>query len=318
MGDVRSLEDDVEAPPGPSSPLCRASYFPIIRMCSRRTDRASTSSPVPRHGDDDSAMTADGLPAIDRRAVRDRNGRILFYYAPLPRRDAVNAGQAVACRVSLCKSRSAGEILSTSPVAVAVNKSRFAVPLQVRRRQLDDIRRRLAALDVDDDDHRGDSCCEPKSDTWRGASPEDRISGRRRSTDDADDDDERDKHRKQRRQRLQQAVSVLTRSCADAEGPDIRRGGSVESDSGSRSDRDCSTDGSASGSTDTDHDHASITVSYVYNSTIHRIVFSSKNFCVGCHQNMTGPESPDRIMAQRTWRQLIPNTNTHRWSRWNQ
>jgi len=275
MGDVRSSGDseddvsDVEAP-GSSPPLCRASYFPIIRMCSRRSSHASSrtpSSPAPRDSDVVGTMTADGLP-IERRAVRDRDGRILFYYAPLPRRGPVG-GETVACRVSLCKSRSAGEILSASATsAPAVNNSRFAVPLQVRRRQLDEIRRRLAAVDVDDDD--GDSCCcrefsdEAESGTCPGSRSDDRINGNRgRLMDDdddvGDDDDELDKHRKQRRQRLQHAVSVLT-NFADT-GLGVRRGGSVESDCGSRSDRDCSTDGSASASTDTDHDHASLTVS---------------------------------------------------------
>jgi len=285
MGDVRSseddyLSDDVEAPSAGSSyhALCRASYFPIIRMCSRhRSDQTSpggttSSPPEPPHSDDTAGtMTADdGLATIERRAVRDRNGRILFYYAPLPHRRGLpvnpsSDGQAVACRVSMCKSRSAGEILSTSSPVAAVNKSRFAVPLQVRRRQLDDIRRRLAAVDVDDDDRQRDSSsCEVESDTsWQQPSPEERISERRLTFDD-DDGDEVDKHRKQRRQRLQQAVTLLT--SFNAGGPAVvRRGGSVESDSGSRSDRDCSTDGSASGSTDTDHDQTSLTVSYTNN-----------------------------------------------------
>jgi len=265
MGDVRSSADseddasDVEEPRS-SPPLCRASNFPIIRMCSRRSNQASvrtSSQAASRNSDDSGVMTADG-PLIERRAVRDRNGRILFYYAPLPLQSPVDS-ETVGCRVSLCKSRSAGEILSTS---ATVNNSRFAVPLQVRRRQLDDIRRRLAAVDVDDDggSRRTD---ETGTGTCGGSRYNDRIICNRRrlmdNDDDDDDDDELDRHHKQRRQRLQQAVSILP-SSADS-GLSVRRGGSVDSDCGSRSDRDCSTDGSASVSTDTDHDYASVTVS---------------------------------------------------------
>jgi len=268
MGDVRSEDDvsDVEAPRS-SPPFCRASNFPIIRMCSRRSNQAASSPtsspPAPQVGG--TTTTTDDERPLERRAVRDRNGRILFYYAPLPRRGAAAAGETAGCRVSLCKSRSTGEILSSSALTVPAsvnNSSRFAVPLQVRRRQLDDIRRRLAAVDVDDDD--GNSClCRHCSDeaAVSGTCPGDRINcNRRKSMDDDDDDDDKlDKHRKQRRQRLQQAVSVLQNSTDIGQG--VRRGGSVESDSGSRSDRDCSTDGSASVSTDTDHERASFTVS---------------------------------------------------------
>lgn len=270
MGDVRSLGDpedgeSEEEAPRSSPSFCRPSYFPIIRMCSRRSNKASshTSYPAaPRDSDDGSTMTDDG-PPIKRRAVRDRNGRILFYYAPLPRRSPV-VSETVGCRVSLCKSRSAGEILSTSTTSVpAGNNSLFAVPFQVRRRQLDNIRRRLAAVDVEDDN---DSWCyrqcsdEAESSTCRASRVDDHINCNGGRLMDSDgEDDEVDRHRKQRRQRLQQAVSALPNS--DDVEPGVRRGGSVESDCGSRSDRDGSTDGSASASTDTDHDHASSTVS---------------------------------------------------------
>ena len=265
MGDVRSPGDpeDDEETSGSSPPFCRASYFPIIRMCSRRSNHASsrTSCPsAPRTGDDagddaggGGAMTADA-PPIERRAVRDRNGRILFYYAPLPGRGPAADDETVGCRVSLCKSRSAGEILSTSATpSPAVGNARFAVPLQVRRRQMDDIRRRLAAVDVDDDDSDGSSCRQFSDDAESRL--DDHINSNRGRLMVDDNDDELDRHRKQRLQRLQQAVSCLQNSA------DVRRGGSVESDCGSRSDRDSSTDGSASASTDTDHDAASITVS---------------------------------------------------------
>ena len=273
MGDVRSsgdLESD-EGELGSSPTFCRASYFPIIRMCSRRSNQASsqaTCPAAPRDSDHSGTMTAEGR-SIDRRAVRDRNGRILFYYAPLPRRGPV-AGQSVGCRVSLCKSRSAGEILSTSRTsAPAVNNSRFAVPLQMRRRQLDDIRRRLAAVDLDDDDDQDSWRCRQSSDeaesetgTCRGSRLDDHVKcNRARSIDNGVDEDELDRHRKHRHQRLQQAVGSLANS-ADI-GTGVRRGGSVESDCTSRSDRDGSTDGSASASTDTDPDHTCIPVSVV-------------------------------------------------------
>jgi len=251
MGDVRSSVDqdgdlsDEEAPPESSPPLCRASYFPIIRMCSRRSNQGSarTSSSAARQDSDNLSMISADETPIERRAVRDRNGRILFYYAPLPRRVPC---EAVGCRVSLCKSRSAGEILSTSATSrPAVNNSRFAVPLQVRRRQLDDIRRRLAAAVVVDDD---DSWSRHNAE-W-GTCREDRIDCNRTLT-----DCDTDRHREQRRQRLEQAVNVVS-SCTDV-GRSVRRGGSVESDCTSRSDRDGSTDDSASALTDTDHDQAS-------------------------------------------------------------
>ena len=289
MGDVRSSadpEDDEssqqELPGSSPPPLCSsASYLPIICMCSRRSKHPSSgpSSPTtPPDADASGTTTADGPPPpIERRPVRDRNGRILFYYAPLPSRLAV---ETVGCRVSLCKSRSAGEIPSTSTTMTSrqdVNRSsRFAVPLQVRRRQLDDIRRRLAAVDVDD---AGDGwrCGRPCSDeaasgTRGGASChlDDRVScNRQDKLMDVDDADELDRHRKQRRQRLQQAVNAVPPGSADI-GHGVRRGGSLESDGGSRSDRDGSTDGSASTSTDTDHDHAfSVPVSLRLRTTIH-------------------------------------------------
>jgi len=273
MGDVRSSadpedDDSDEEESGSTSPLCRASYFPIIRMCSRRSNKASSrfsSPPAPRDSDDGSPVTADE-PPIERRAVRDRNGRILFYYAPLPCRGPETAG----CRVSLCKSRSVGEILSTCTTSSpAVDNWRFAVPLQVRRRQMDDIRRRLAAVDVDDDNDGGSwsvrQCSdEAESGTCRGSRFDDDVNCNGGRLMDGGVDDEVDRHRRQRRQRLQQAVSALLNS-ADI-GSGVRRGGSVESDCGSRSDRDGSTDGSASASTDTDHDHASVTVRYIHNT----------------------------------------------------
>lgn len=264
MGDVRSPGDpeDDEETSGSSPPFCRASYFPIIRMCSRRSNHASSRVSCPaasRSSDDDGGggtMTADSHP-IERRAVRDRNGRILFYYAPLPDRGPA-ADETVGCRVSMCKSRSAGEILSNSATpSPAVGNARFAVPLQVRRRQLDDIRRRLAAVDVDDDSDS--SSCRQFSDDAESRL-DDRINSNRARLMVNNNDDELDRHRKQRLQRLQQALGSLQNS-AESEPDGVRRGGSVESDCGSRSDRDCSTDGSASASTDTDHDPASITVS---------------------------------------------------------
>jgi len=125
MGDVRSSADlddddggDHQRPSPP--PLCRrASKFPLIRLCSRRSSpRASSPAAAPRDADDGGTVTAPA-PPVERRVVRDRNGRILFYYAPL------RPTEAVECRVSLSKSRSAGEIISTASTL------RFALPLQV-------------------------------------------------------------------------------------------------------------------------------------------------------------------------------------------
>ena len=129
----------------------------------------------------------------------------------------------------------------------------------MRRRQLDDTRRRLAAVDLDDDN--GWRQCPVETGTCL---EEDRLNGNilREELTGHDDDDEVDPHRRQRRRRLRQAVRG---SAAEAD-PGVRRGGSVESDScGSRS---ASTDGSASALTDTDHEHA---VSLIIYSSIPRL-----------------------------------------------
>ena len=240
-----------------SSPLfCRASYFPIVRLCSRRSNQSSPDSSFPsppQDKDDDNTVTVDE-PSNERRAVRDRNGRILFYYAPLPR-CGPTAGDAVRCRVSLCKSRSAGEILSTSTMSAPTVNSRFAVPLQVRRRLMEDIRQRLAA----DDDSNSWWRRQPSS-TCRGSRLHDHVNHNQERLSDNVDEDELNSHGKQRHQRLQQAMSIPRISADIWSG--VRRGGSVESECGSRSDREGSTDGSASTSTDTDHDHASSMVSF--------------------------------------------------------
>jgi hypothetical protein len=181
---VTESDDSGQKNENPTAHRRPSSYLPqsierVIRICSRGGERALRRNAASKNEQQQEAV--DGIiggsirpnwtPA-DRKAVRDRHGRILFYYHPLVKNSG--SGCSVETRTDLMvRSRSAAEFKS----CIVVNGP---ILLQADRgRRRDEIRRRLAAADINGDRedcrHRGGS-----STTSNGGS----------SIDDGDDDEE--------------------------------------------------------------------------------------------------------------------------------